>query len=398
MNPFREAIHNQMDELIDFRRELHLHPEVSFKEFETTDRICRELDKAGISYYRLNPTGLYGDLKGTKCESSHMVLLRSDMDALSIVEQTGLDFASVNEGVMHACGHDNHMTVLLAAVKYLHAHPEQFGGTVRFIFQPAEELGQGAKAMIGQGVMEGVDRAVGMHIDPILPCGQVSSMEGECWAACDVFKIIVHGKAAHGANPHMGHDALVAASAIVMALQPLVSRETDPNAAIVITVGSIVSGTRFNIVAGDAVMEGTCRTFSRDIHAALPGQMRRVVENVAMAYGCTAELDFTVATEVLYSDPAVTRRGMESVAKIVGAENAVSCGPKMIAEDFCYYTLHAPSVFFNLGARVPDESKVFPLHSDHVVFDENAIEVGASVFIQTAVDLLDELNTESNKE
>ena len=135
-----------------------------------------------------------------------------------------------------------------------------------------------------------------------------------------------------------------------------------------------------------------------DIHAALPGQMRRVVENVAMAYGCTAELDFTVATEVLYSDPAVTRRGMESVAKIVGAENAVTCGPKMIAEDFCYYTLHAPSVFFNLGARVPDESKVFPLHSDHVVFDENAIEVGASVFIQTAVDLLDELNAESNKE
>ena len=376
MNPFREAIHNQMDELIAFRRELHLHPEVSFKEFETTDRICRELDKAGISYYRLNPTGLYGDLKGTKCESTHMVLLRSDMDALSIVEQTGLDFASVNEGVMHACGHDNHMTVLLAAVKYLHAHPEQFGGTVRFIFQPAEELGQGAKAMIGQGVMAGVDRAVGMHIDPILPCGQVSSMEGECWAACDVFKIIVHGKAAHGANPHMGHDALVAASAIV------------------ITVGSIVSGTRFNIVAGDAVMEGTCRTFSRDIHAALPGQMRRVVENVALAYGCTAELEFTVATEVLYSDPAVTRLGMQSVAKIVGEENAVTCGPKMIAEDFCYYTLHAPSVFFNLGARVADESKVFPLHSDHVVFDESAIEVGASVFIQTAVDLLDELNAQ----
>ena len=392
MNKYREAIHAKMDELVAFRRELHLHPEVSFKEFETTDRICRELDKAGISYYRLNPTGLYGDLKGTKCESRHTVLLRSDMDALSILEQTGLDFASVNEGVMHACGHDNHMTVLLAAVKYLHAHPEQFGGTVRFIFQPAEELGQGAKAMIGQGVMEGVDRAVGMHIDPILPCGQVSSMEGECWAACDVFKITVHGKAAHGANPHMGHDALVAASAIVMALQPLVSRETDPNAAIVITVGSIVSGTRFNIVAGDAVMMGTCRTFSREVHAALPEKLRRVAEHVAEAYGCTAELEFEVLAEVLYCDPETTALGLKSVAKVVGEENAVVCGPQMIAEDFCYYTEHAKCVFFNLGARVEDDSKVFPLHSDHVLFDERAMEIGASVLVQTAVDLLDALN------
>ena len=394
MNKYREAIHAKMPELVSFRRELHTYPEVSFQEFETTNRICRELDKAGISYRRMEPTGVCGDLHGTKCASDHMVLLRSDMDALSIVEQTGLDFASANEGVMHACGHDNHMTVLLAAVKYLHAHPEEFGGTVRFIFQPAEELGKGAKCMIEQGVMEGVDRAVGMHISPTLPCGQVSSMEGECWAACDVFKITVHGKAAHGAMPQNGHDALVAASAIVMALQPIVSRETDPNAAIVVTVGSIVSGTRFNIVAGDAVMEGTCRTFSRDVHAKLPEQMRRVVENVALGYGCTAELEFNVATEVLYSDPETTRLGMKSVAKIVGEENAVACGPQMVAEDFCYYTLSAKSVFFNLGARVQDDSKVFPLHSDHVLFDENAIEVGASVFVQTAVDLLDMLNAE----
>ena len=236
-----------------------------------------------------------------------MVLLRSDMDALSILEQTGLDFPSENEGVMHACGHDTHMTNLLGAVKFLHAHPEEFAGTVRFVFQPAEEIGAGAKLMIEQGVMEGVDRAVGMHITPILPLGQVSAMPGECWAACDRFKITVHGKAAHGANPHMGHDALVAASAIVMALQPLVSRETDPNAAAVLTVGSIVSGSRFNIVAGDAVMEGTCRTFSREVHAALPEQMRRVVENVALAYGCTAELEFEVLAEVLYCDPETTR-------------------------------------------------------------------------------------------
>ena len=392
MNKYREMIHSEMDELLAFRRELHSFPEPSLKEFATTDRICRELDKAGIAYRRMQPTGVCGEIKGTKGESSHVVLLRSDMDALEMVEETGLDFASQNVGVMHACGHDTHMTNLLGAVKFLHTHTDEFAGTVRFVFQPAEEVGIGAKLMIEQGVVEGVDRAVGMHITPILPLGQVSAMPGECWAACDRFKITVHGKASHGANPHMGHDALVAASAIVLAVQPIISRETDPNAAAVLTIGSIVSGSRFNIVSGDAVMEGTCRTFSREVHAALPEQMKRVVENVALGYGCTAELDFEVLTDVLYCDPETTRLGMQSVAKVVGEENAVTCGPQMIAEDFCFYTLHAKSVFFNLGARVEDDSKVFALHSDRVLFDERALEIGISVLVQTAVDLLDELN------
>ena len=392
MNKYREMIHDSMDELFAFRRELHSFPEPSLKEFATTDRICRELDKAGIAYKRMQPTGVCGEIKGTKGESDHVVLLRSDMDALEMVEETGLEFASQNVGVMHACGHDTHMTNLLGAVKFLHTHTDEFAGTVRFIFQPAEEVAAGAKLMIEQGVVEGVDRAVGMHITPILPLGQVSAMPGECWAACDRFKITVHGKASHGANPHMGHDALVAASAIVLALQPIISRETDPNAAAVLTIGSIVSGSRFNIVSGDAVMEGTCRTFSREVHAALPEQMKRVVENVALGYGCTAELDFEVLTDVLYCDPETTRLGMQSVAKVVGEENAVTCGPQMIAEDFCFYTLHAKSVFFNLGARVEDDEKVFPLHSNHVLFDERALEIGMAVLVQTAVDLLDELN------
>ncbi|MBQ9686927.1 MAG: amidohydrolase [Oscillospiraceae bacterium] len=394
MNKYREMIHENMDELIAFRRELHRFPESSLKEFETTDRICRELDKLGIAYKRMQPTGVQGEIKGTKGESDHIVLLRSDMDALEVLECTGLEFASENVGRMHACGHDTHMTNLLGAVKFLNAHPEEFAGTVRFIFQPAEEVAAGAKLMIEQGVMEGVDRAVGMHISPIFPYGTVSAMEGECWASCDRFKITVHGKSSHGANPHEGHDALVAASAIVMGLQPLISRETNPNSAAVLTVGSIVSGTRFNVVAGDAVMEGTSRCFSRELHAALPDMMRRVIENIAVAYGCTAELEFTVLTDVLYCDPETTRLGMASVAKVVGAENALTAGPQMVAEDFCYYTNHAKSVFFNLGARVADDSKVFPLHSDHVVFDERAIEIGISVFVQTAIDLLDALNAE----
>ena len=388
---YRETIHAQLDELVALRRELHRHPEPSLKEFETTDRICRELDSAGIAYRRMDPTGVVGELKGSRSSGTHMVLLRSDMDALEIFEQTGLDFQSETPGVMHACGHDIHMTCLLGAVKFLHAHPEEFGGVVRFLFQPAEENCAGAKRMIAQGVLDGVERAVGMHVSPTLPRGQISAMPGACWASVDRFRITVHGAAAHGAMPQNGHDALVAASAIVMALQPLVSRETDPNMAFVLTVGSIVSGSAYNIVAGDAVMEGTCRSFSRELHASLPDRIRRVAENVAIAYGCTAELAFDTFCETLYCDPDTTALGLKSASKVVGDENAVHCGPQMVGEDFAFYADQVKSVFFNLGARVKDDSRVCSLHSDRVLFDENCIEIGAAVLAQTAVDLLDAL-------
>ena len=390
-NRYRNEIRNCTDDLIAFRRELHRYPERGLKEFETTDRICRELDKAGITYRRMDPTGIIGELKGTKCQSDHIVLLRSDMDALDIFEQTGLEFESENQGFMHACGHDIHMTALLGAVEYLHGHPEEFAGTVRFIFQPAEEICEGAKLMIEHGVMDGVDRTVGMHVSPTLPCGQVTAMPGACWASCDRFTITVHGKSSHGAVPQDGHDALVAASAVVMALQTLASRETDPQSAFVLTIGSLISGSAYNIVAGKAEMQGTCRTFSRELHAELPDRIRRVAENVAAAYGCSAELKYEVFAEPLCCDPDTTAVGLESAAKVVGSDNAFVCGPTMIAEDFCFYAERAGSVFFNLGTRVEDDSKVCPLHSDHVIFNENAIEIGSAVFVQTAVDLLDSL-------
>ena len=393
-NRYRETIHSNIDELIAFRRELHRHPEIAWKEFETTDRICRELDKAGIAYKRMDPTGVSGEIRGTKAQSDHIILLRSDMDALEISEQTGLEFQSENPGFMHACGHDIHMTALLGALVFLHDHPEEFAGTVRFIFQPAEEIAAGAQKMIEQGIMEGVERAAGMHVSPSLPCGQVSAMPGACWASCDRFTITVHGKSSHGAMPQDGHDALVAASAIVMALQTLVSRETDPRSAFVLTVGSFNSGSAYNIVAGEARLQGTCRTFSREMHAALPDKISRVAENVAGAYGCSAEVEYEVFAEVLVCDQDATDTGLAAAAKVVGGENAIVCGQTMIAEDFCYYAELAKSVFFNLGTRVKDDSLVCPLHSDHVLFDEDAIEIGAAVFVQTAVDLLDALGAE----
>ena len=388
MNEIRNEIHAQAQSLIELRRELHRHPELSLCEYETTNRLARELDAIGVSYRRMEPTGLCGEIVGTAGEGKKRVLIREDIDALPTTEHTGLSFASEEEGRMHACGHDNHMVMLFGAVRYLQAHRDAFAGTVRFLFQPAEESSQGAKLMIAQGVMEGVDHAVGMHISPIFEAGTVSALPGECWAACDRFRIRVTGKSCHGAMPHTGRDAAVCAAAIVMNLQQIVSREADPNTAAVVTVGKIEAGTTYNIVAGEAFLEGTCRSFSEELHAELPVKMRRIAEGTAQVYGCSAEVEFDSLSDVLYSDPEVTKLGLAAAAKVAGEDKIRTAPRQMIAEDFCYYAQKVPSVFFNIGARVAEESKVRPLHSDEVLFDEEAIELGASVFVQTALDLL----------
>ena len=388
MNPIREEIQGYMTELVPFRREIHRHPELSLKEFGTTERISRELDKLGVKFRRMEPTGICGEISGALDGKAKTILVREDIDALPVEEKTGLPFASEEPGKMHACGHDIHMTILLGAIRYLHAHRDVFSGTIRFLFQPAEECSQGAAMMIRQGVMEGVDHAVGMHISPFLPYGKVSALHGECWAACDRFRIRIQGKRCHGAMPHTGRDALLCAAAVVMNLQQIVSRETEPGQAAVVTVGSMHAGSAYNIVAGEAELEGTCRTYAETLHKMLPEKIRRISENTAEAFGCTAQVDFQVYSESLYNDPGVTKQGLSSAEKVLGEGNAVQAEQQMIAEDFSFYSRLVPSVFFNIGARVEEDEKVRPLHSDEILFDERAIETGASVLVQTVLDLL----------
>ena len=390
MDPVREEIHGYLPELVEFRRELHRHPELSMQEFETTKRLAHKLSDMGACFRYLEPAGLTGEIRGAKEGKGKTILIRADIDALPVEEKTGLPFASEELGKMHACGHDMHMTMLLGAIRYLQAHRDAFSGTVRFLYQPAEEISQGAEMVIRQGVMEGVDHAVGMHISPYLACGKISALPGECWAACDRFIIRVRGKRSHGAMPHTGHDALLCAAAVVMNLQQIVSRETEPGQAAVVTVGSLHAGSAYNIVAGEAVLEGTCRTYSGALHAALPGKIRRIAEHTAESFGCAAEVEFHVYSEPLYNDPEITKKGLQSAARVVGEENAVIGEPQMIAEDFSYYAALVPSVFFNTGARVKEDDKVRPLHSDEILFDEGAIETGASVFARTVLDLLHE--------
>ena len=382
MNVMREKAHQIKDETIAFRRDLHMHPEASFQEFRTTDKVAAALDELGVSYRRLEPTGLIAEIG----KPGKTVALRADMDALSIQEQTGCAFKSVNDGFMHACGHDAHTAMLLGAVKVLNSMKDELPGTVRFLFQPAEEVGKGAKAVVAQGGMEGVDAAFGIHCSVQTPVGALQCHPGGIAAAADRFKITVKGKACHGAYPQTGMDATVCASAMILNLQTMVSREFSPMDTLVVTVGSIHSGSRFNIVSGEAVMEGTIRSFSREVHEQIPVVLKRICEETAKTFRCTAEVDYDVLTDVLVNEENMVELGFEAARKVTDPQLVTHNSPAMGAEDFCEYTKYAPSAFFRLGV-----GGEWPGHSDHYEIDEEALEIGVAFYAQVAVDALGKL-------
>ncbi len=389
-----ELAHAIADETIAYRRDIHQHPESSMQEFRTTDRICEELDKLGVSYRRTVPTGVIAEIKGTKAESDKIVMIRGDIDALEIQEKTDLEFKSVNDGKMHACGHDTHNAMLLGSVKVLKEMQSEFAGTVRFNFQPGEETCDGAKAMIEQGVMDGVGYAFGIHISSQLECGKISGLAGPSHAATDRYWIKVTGKTSHGADPANGIDTAVAGSAIVMALQTLVSREFEPTDPLVVTVGQIHAGSRFNIIPGYCEIEGTIRTYSEDIHKVIDEVVTRVAQNTAAAYRCTAEVIYNKITGVCSNNEEAFQLGLKSIEKVAPGKFVLGSA-QMGGEDFAYYTQVSPDqkcAFFSLGARWPDESKVVSQHHEAVLFDESSFETGVALYAQLAIDALEELN------
>lgn len=368
--------------VVAFRRDLHEHPEPSFQEFRTTDQIAKEMDKLGIPYRRFEPTGLLAEIKGGK--PGKTIALRADIDALSITEKTGLPFASKEDGFMHACGHDTHAAMLVGAAKVLTQVKDQLCGTVKLLFQPAEEVAGGAKKVIEQGGLEGVDFIFGIHIGAMMPVGAISMMAGASSAATDQFKITVTGRATHGAKPESGVDATVAAAAIVMNLQTIVSREVPPTTPLVVTVGSLHSGTRFNIISGEAVMEGTIRSYDVELHHQLPSIVERVVKNTAAAYRCEAQVQYDMLTEVLVNDAESVDLVRKSAAKVVSSPELLQEGKAgMGGEDFSEYTVFAKAAFARLGA-----GSEYPNHSDHVVFDESSFSTGVALHCQVVWDYL----------
>lgn len=383
MNQIKALAHSVYPQMVEVRRALHRHPEPSMQEFETTRRLAAEMDRLGVPYRLTEPTGLIAQIEGAR--PGARVALRADIDALSIGEKTGLPFASQEPGMMHACGHDAHAAMLVGAAEILMACRDSLAGSVRLLFQPAEETGQGARLLIEQRALEGVSMTFGLHLLAGFKPGWLSASTGASAPAASRFTIKIRGKTTHGARPEAGVDATLAASALVMNLQSIVSREMSPKQQVVVTVGQLHSGTRFNIVSGEAYLDGTVRCYDRDIHHDMPGIFARIVQNTAATYRCEAELSYEKMVEVLVNDEQGSRFVYEAAKKVVDDPSFATMGDTHMSgsDDFSEYTMAGRGAFATLGA-----GKSHPHHSEFFDIEEPVMTVGAAYFAQVAMDFL----------
>ena len=382
----KELVRENRDYVISLRRHFHQYPELSMEEYETSKKIKEELDKMGIEYRSAANTGIIATIKGDK--PGKTIALRADMDALPVEELTDFDFKSKIDGHMHACGHDAHMATLLGAAKILNDMKEQINGTVRLIFQPAEENAKGAHAMIRDGAIDSVDSIFGIHIWAQIPVGKVSLEAGPRMASTDWFYIDVKGKGGHGSQPENCIDAVVVSSAIVMNLQTLVSRETRPHNPLVLSIGLLNSGTKLNVIAEEGHMEGTTRCFDPELRKQLPIKMERIIKSTAEAFGATATLEYDLAGSSVINDEQCAKIGQGSVEKILGPEGNYHFEKVTGGEDFSHYLEKVPGAIAFVGCRNEEKDCCYAHHNGKFAIDEDGIEVGTALYAQYAIDFL----------
>lgn len=386
---FKELAEQNEEYIISQRRYFHQHPELSNEEKNTTDAIVAQLEAMGLTVKRFD--GFYGctaDIVGEK--PGKIVALRADIDALPIVEETGLEFASTN-GCMHACGHDCHISMLLGAAKMLSENKDKLKGTVRLIFQPAEEVGIGAKQVISSGILKDVDAIYGAHIWGDFDAPYINVESGNRMASAAKFTVDVEGVSAHGSAPSLGIDAIVASSAIIMNLQTYVSRNNNPLNPLVVTVGKIDGGNRWNVVPGKTHFEGTVRTFSKELLEDAPKSMKRIVESTAEAFGAKATLNFEwLVVPVINDNEKLNAIAQNAVKKMYGEEGIGHLETLMGGEDFSFYMQEVPGVFGFIGSRNPEKGYVYTNHHEKYDVDESVLKRGAAVYAQFAYDFLDE--------
>ena len=375
--------------IIEQRRWFHAHPELSWEEFGTTDHIQQELEKMGLEVHRFDgrpgcTAMIYG---GKAAPGAKTVALRADIDALPVEEKTGLPFTSQNPGVMHACGHDNHMAMLLGAARILCDLKDELAGNVKLLFQAAEETCFGAEYYVQQGVLDGVDAIYGQHIWAGLEASYLNVQPGVRMASCDNFTITVEGNSTHGSTPHLGTDAIVAAASIIMNIQTIVSRNNDPLNALVVTIGEIHGGQRFNILANKVVMEGTCRTHSREMRGKIEPLLRRVCEDTAAAFGARAELKYNAFPSPVINDhDDLNQIAHDAAVKLYGEEGIKEMPRVMGSEDFAYFMDVVPGIFGFLGSR--DAEHQASNHNDCYDVPEEVLKRGAAMHAQFAADYL----------
>lgn len=382
--------------LVECRRDFHIHPELSNREERTARVVAERLRALGLDEVKTNvgKHGIVALLKGAK--PGPVVAVRTDMDALPIQETIDVPYKSQTPGVKHACGHDVHMTVELGVAEVLSKMREQISGTIKFIFQPAEEgppPGEegGASLMIKEGALENPRPVAifGLHTMPTIEAGQIAYHVGPAMASSDRILITIRGKKSHGALPHLGVDAIVVAAECITALQTIHSRRIDPLEPLVITIGTIKGGDRNNIIADEVTMTGTMRTFSEDVRKRAQQLMRETLQNVTAAYGATFDLKFDGSNPVTYNEPSLVEETLPTLRRIVGEANVIAPKPFMPAEDFSEYQKIVPGFFYFLGVGNKARGITAAWHTAEFDVDEESLVVGVKVMANVLLDYLD---------
>lgn len=393
-------IEKVMDKVVAWRRDIHQHPELSNREFRTSKLVAEHLESLGIEVETgVAHTGVVGTLRGTA--DTPVIALRADMDGLPVTEMVDLPFASKAKGeyrgeevgVMHACGHDNHVAILMGAAEVLAGMRHEIPGTIKFIFQPAEEgtpPGEegGADMMIAEGVLEDVEAIFGLHVGPA-PLGMILYRPGQYMASSDRFEIIIEGNQTHGAMPWAGVDPIVVASQIVIGLQTIVSRQLDATLTpSIISVGRIAGGVRNNIIPSRVELEGTIRTFDEETRRQIFERIRRTATSIAESAGAKATATIYEGTPVTKNDAQLTRLMQPTLERVAMDGRAVEVSRVTTAEDFSYYQEKVPGLFFFLGVADPDDPTPAPNHSPYFYADERALPVGVKAMTNLALDYL----------
>ncbi len=394
LSDIRRDIDEIMPGVVADRRHLHRFPELGFQEFETAKLAAERLQSLGVEDIRtgIAVTGVTGLIRGTKPGGDKVVLLRADMDALPIQEENDVDYKSEMPGKMHACGHDAHTAGLLGVARLLMDRRDQFSGTVKVLFQPAEEGGGGALVMINEGVMDDpkVNVAFGLHVDQNEPVGTINVRAGVCSAAADRFTMTIKGRGGHGANPHETVDPIAVGAQIVTALQTIVGREVNPVDPAVVTVGAFLAGEAANVIPDTAELRGTLRSFNPEVRVQIANRTEEVARGIAAAM--RAEIEFTLMPGYpsIINDPEMTELIRQVAREVVGEENVFETPLQMGAEDFSYFVQIVPGAFFSVGSKNVDRGLIWGHHHPKFDLDEEFMVYGMETMVRTAMRFLND--------
>lgn len=372
-------------DLVATRRAIHRHPERGFQEHRTAERIAKHLEVTGLAVTTgVAQTGVVGLLEGGR--PGKTLLVRADMDALPLTEANDVEYRSEIDGVMHACGHDAHVSIALAAARVLAAERDDLKGNIKFVFQPAEEGPGGALPMIEEGVLEGptVDAAVGLHVWNDLPTGVIGVRKGPLLAAADRLEIFIEGRGGHGAAPHHTVDLVVVASHVIQALQTVVSRQIDPLHPVVVSICSMHGGRAFNIIPGEVNLLGTVRSFDPKVREEMPARIERLVLGVARAFGAEARIDYQFGYPSTVNDDEMSELVGQCSDRVPAVVDVVEPDRTLGGEDMAYFQKKVPGCFFFLGTRNEERGLDSPHHSPTFDIDEEALPVGVEVFCEVA--------------